>query len=137
MDPLSQVIGLLRPREPFWRAVEAHGSWSIRYQPANVIVFGQMLAGVASIQREDGVGFTIEHGDFLLMMDPPTWRMRVGENGDELDYKTVIADPGRLLSADASAPVTRFVTGNFSFSPVNSDLLQALMRPIVLVRSED
>jgi AraC-like DNA-binding protein len=130
-------MGLLRPREPYWRAVEAHGSWTIRFQPTNVVVFGQMLLGAASVRRQDGVGFTIETGDFLLMVNPPAWQMQAGEDGAVLDYKTVVAEPAALLSTDAGVSITKFVSGNFSFAAANSDLLQALMPPVVLIQADD
>jgi AraC-like DNA-binding protein len=137
MDPLTQIIRLLRPQGAYWQVVEAHNNWTIRYQPANVVVFGQILTGAAIVQREDGIEVHVEAGDFLLMVDPPKWQMRAGTGEMALDYKTVVAEPSRLLSTDPNAVVTKFVSGNFSFAAANSELLQALMLPLTLIKSGD
>lgn len=137
MDPLSQIMRILRPQGAYWRVVEAHDDWEIRYQPANVVVFGQILAGAAIVRREDGIEFNVEAGDFLLMVDPPNWQMTAGTGGIALDYKTAVAEPARLLSTDPNATITKFVTGNFSFATANSELLKFLMRPVILIEADD
>lgn len=137
MDPLTQIVRLLRPQGAYWRVVEAHEDWEIRYHPAKVVVFGQILAGTAIARREDGIEFAVETGDFLLMIDPPAWRMTAGTGEIALDYKTAIAEPERLLSTEPNTTVSKFVTGNFSFNATNSELLQLLMRPVILIKASD
>ncbi len=81
MDPLSQIIGLLKPQAVFWRVVEAHNAWTIGFRPTNIVVFGQVIEGACRVEREDGISLDLEAGDFLLMAAPPNWTMAafVGE----------------------------------------------------------
>ncbi len=137
MDPLSQILMLLKPKAVFWRMVEAHGSWTIRFMPSDIVVFGQLLEGRARLDRDDGAGLDLEAGDFMVMPAPPPWTMTGGGGGTPIDFKAVIAEPGLLLSAGRAATTTRFIGGNFAFPPANADLVASLMLPIVHVRGTD
>ena len=101
MDPLSQIIGLLKPQAVFWRVVEAHDAWTIGFRPTNVVVFGQIIEGACHVEREDGIGFDLEAGDFMLMAAPPNWTMAAFGGGVTVDFKAVVEDPGVLLLARA------------------------------------
>jgi AraC-like DNA-binding protein len=138
MDPLSQIIGLLKPQAIFWRVVEARDAWTIRFQPTNIVVFGQIIEGACRVEREDGIGFDLEAGDFLLMAAPPNWTMAAfGGGATAVDFGSVIENPGLLLSASHPNQITRFMAGNFAFSVANRDLISTLMLPIVHVRGDD
>jgi AraC-like DNA-binding protein len=137
MDPLSQIILLLKPQAVFWRLVEAHDAWTIRFLPSDVVVFGQMIEGCGRVERDDGAGLDLTEGDFLLMAGPPPWTMTGGGGGTPVDFKAAMADPGLLLSAGRNPTITRFIAGNFSFAPANADLVASLMLPIVHVRGTD
>ena len=136
MDPLSQVLELLKPQAVWWRVVEAHGSWTIGFRPTDVVVFGQILEGGCQVSRDDGVRFDLEVGDFLLMAAPPNWSMSFQDGSTVTDFGAVIQDPGLLLSENPSH-VTRFMAGNFTFASANRDLLGTLMLPIVVVRKSE
>ncbi len=137
MDPLSQIIQLLKPQAIFWRVVEAHGAWTIGFRPTNIVVFGQIIEGACHVEREDGIRLDLEAGDFLLMAAPPNWTMAAFAGGIAVDFEAVVQDPGLLLSPAQTSQVTRFMAGNFSFSPANRDLISTLMLPIVHVRGND
>jgi AraC-like DNA-binding protein len=137
IDPLSQILVLLKPQAVFWRVVEARGAWTIRFLPTEIVVFGQMIEGTARVDRDDGRGLHIEAGDFMVMPAPPPWTMMVGGGGTPVDFGAVAADPGLLLAAPGNAASTRFIAGNFAFAPANADLVARLMLGIVHVRGAD
>jgi AraC-like DNA-binding protein len=137
MDPLSQIIALLKPQAVFWRVVEAHGAWTIGFRPTNVVVFGQIIEGTCQVEREDGISFDLEAGDFMLMAAPPNWTMAAFGGGIAVDFSSVVEDPGLLLSPANTTQVTRFMGGNFKFEPANRDLISTLMLPIVHVRGNE
>jgi AraC-like DNA-binding protein len=137
MDPLSQIIGLLKPQAVFWRVVEAHDSWTISYRPTDVVVFGQVIEGTCHVEREDGISFDLDAGDFMLMAAPPNWTMAAFGGGSAVDFRAVVEDPGLLLSPAHPTQVTRFMAGNFKFEPANRDLISTLMLPIVRVRGNE
>ncbi|MGA2219711.1 MAG: AraC family transcriptional regulator [Terracidiphilus sp.] len=138
MDPLSQIIGLLKPQAVFWRVVEAHDAWTISFRPTNIVVFGQVIEGACHIEREDGIALDLKAGDFLLMAAPPNWTMAAhGGGSTTIDFEVVVDDPRTLLSPVLTDQVTRFMAGNFAFSPANRDLVATLMLPIVHVMGND
>jgi AraC-like DNA-binding protein len=134
---LSQIILLLKPKAVFWRIVEAHDGWTVRFLPSDVVVFGQMIEGASRVDRDDGAGLDLAEGDFLLMAGPPPWTMTGGGGGTPIDFKAAIDDPGLLLSAGPDPKTSRFIAGNFAFAPANADLVASLMLPIVHVRGTD
>lgn len=138
MDPLSQIIGLLKPQAVFWRVIEAQDAWTIGFRPTNIVVFGQVIEGACHVEREDGITLDLEEGDFLLMAAPPNWTMAAfGGGATPVDFGVVVEDPSLLLSPQPTNQVTRFMAGNFAFSAANRDLVSTLMLPIVHLRSDD
>jgi AraC-like DNA-binding protein len=137
VDPLSQILGLLKPQAVGWRVVEAHDAFTISFRPTNVVVFGQLLYGTCRVEREDGVGFDAAAGDFLLMAAPPNWTMSALGGGNAVDFAAATENPGLLLSPRDPKHVTRFIAGNFKFAAANRDLIATLMLPIVQVRGNE
>jgi AraC-like DNA-binding protein len=137
MDPFSQIIQLLKPQAVFWRVVKAHEAWTIGFRPTNVVVFGQVMEGACHVEREDGISFDLEAGDFMLMAAPPNWTMSAFGGGTEVDFGAVVENPGLLLSVAHRPQVTRFMAGNFKFEAANRDLISTLMLPIVHVRGNE
>jgi AraC-like DNA-binding protein len=137
MDPLSQIIELLKPRAVFWRVVEAHDAWTISYRPTDVVVFGQVIEGTCHVEREDGISFDLAAGDFMLMAAPPNWTMAAFGGGSAVDFGAVVEDPGLLMPTERTTQTTRFMAGNFKFESGNRDLISTLMLPIVRVRGNE
>jgi AraC-like DNA-binding protein len=137
MDPLSQIIGLLKPQAVFWRVVEAHDAWRIGFNPTNIVVFGQVIEGACHVEREDGIRFDLDAGDFMLMAAPPNWTMAAFGGGVAVDFNDVVENPGLLFSPVHPTQVTRFIAGNFRFEAANRDIISTLMLPIVQVRGNE
>ena len=137
MDPLSQIIDLLKPQAVGWRTVEAHNAWTIAFRPTDVVVFGQMIEGACHVEREDGVSFDLECGDFMLMAAPPNWTMAALGGGSPVDFKAAVQEPGLFLAPANPTHITRFIAGNFTFAAANRDLISTVMLPIVQVRSTE
>ncbi len=133
MDPLSQVIALLKPQPLYWRVIEAHNAWSIRFPTTDVVVFGQLIEGGCQVQLTDNSSLNFQPGDFLLMRAPSSWTMGTLGSGPSIDLKSVTANPGLLLSKVGVPTITRVIAGAFIFSAPNADLLTGLMPPIIHV----
>ena len=107
MDPLSQIIGLLKPKAVFWRVVEAHNSWTISYRPMDVVVFGQVIEGSCHVDREDGISFDLDAGDFMLMAAPPNWTMAAFGGGSAVDFRAAPKISIARRSAAAATAIKR------------------------------
>lgn len=136
-DPLLQIIGLLKPQAVFWHVVEARKAWTIGFRPADIVVFGQVMEGVSSIERDDGICFDLEAGDFMLSVAPPNWTIAAFGGGIPVDSEAVVKDPGLGLSSAHTSQVTRFVVGSLEFAATNRDLISTLMLPSVHVRGDE
>ena len=137
MDPFSQILSLLKPQAVFWTVIEAHNDWTIRFNPSQIVVFGQLIEGRCRIDRDDGRGFDTDTGDVMLMPLPPPWTMSGGAGGPPVDFKAVIDAPAVLHAAGQPRTVTRLMAGNFEFDAANADLVAKLMAPIVHVRASE
>jgi AraC-like DNA-binding protein len=136
VDPLSQLIALLRPQALQWRVVEAHNAWTLRFPAVNAVVFGQVLEGPLRVDRADGQRFDLGPGDFMLMAAPPNWTAQPPGGGPAMPFQCFIDDPTCLLSPDPCPTVTRFLAGYFVFAAENADLLANLMLPLIQVHAD-
>ena len=136
MDPLSQIIGLLRPREFSWRMIAAREPWAIRFPAVEAVVFGQMIEGTCTLERGD-VRLALRPGDFMMMARPPDWVMRSGPHVEPLGLKALFADPTALQGGDPAAPAVRFLAGHFLFAEPNADQIASLLSPIVHIHAAD
>ena len=136
VDPLSQLIALLRPQALQWRVVEAHNAWTLRFPAVNAVVFGQVLEGPLRVDRADGQQFDLGPGDFMLMAAPPSWTAQPPGGGPTTAFQSYIDEPTCLLSADPCPKITRFLAGYFVFAAENADLLTNLMLPLIQVHAD-
>lgn len=136
VDPLSQLIALLRPQALQWRVVEAHNAWTLQFPAVNAVVFGQVLEGRLRVERSDGQSFDLTAGDFMLMAAPPNWTAQPPGGGPTQPFLSFIDDPTSLLSADPCPTVTRFLAGYFVFAAENADLLANLLLPLIHVQAD-
>jgi AraC-like DNA-binding protein len=137
LDPLSQVLSLLRPEEVGWNVIEGHDGWTIHFPSRpDIVVFGHMLSGECEVMVRGASACHATEGDVFLMACTPVWSMRTGTGGPRVDLKALFADPS-LIRVAAPKVVTRFVGGYFSFAGAGADLLASLMLPIVHVRATE
>lgn len=136
VDPLSQLIALLRPQALRWRVVEAHDAWTLCFPAVNAVVFGQVLEGPLRVERADGQKFDLGPGDFMLMAAPPIWTAQPPGGGPTTLFQSYIDEPTCLLSTDPNPAVTRFLAGYFVFAAENADLLANLMLPLIQVHAD-
>lgn len=136
MDPLSQIIGLLRPRELNWRLITVREPWAIRFPAVEAVVFGQMIEGACTLERGE-VRLALHPGDFMIMARPPEWVMRSGPEVEPLGLKALFSNPTALQGGDPAKPTVRFLAGHFLFAEPNAHHIAGLLSPIVHVRAAD
>lgn len=136
MDPLSQVIGLIRPSELTWRMIAVRAPWGIRFPSVEAVVFGQMIEGTCTLER-GGMRLTLHPGDFMMMACPPEWVMRSDPQVEPLGLKAFFADPPALQAGNSAAPKVRFLAGHFLFAEPNAGHIAGLLSPIVHIRGPE
>ena len=134
MDPFSQVIDLLKPQAVFWRIIEAHDSWTIGFRATHHVVLGQILEGVCHVERDDGVRFDLQTGDFMMMVAPGRWKLSARGGGTPVEFEAAVQNPSLLLSASPPLSVARIFAVSFTVAAANHDLISTLRLPPVQVR---
>jgi AraC-like DNA-binding protein len=139
VDPLNQLVELLRPRAFAWKRLAAHDSWAWR-MPANPgVVFGKVISGSCKFEIPGHAPQDATAGDCLLLVTPEPWMLSSGDGEAEAtDFDdTGVADAAPAdVDPQADSPV-RMVGGHFAFEPHNSDLLTSLLSPIVHIRARE
>jgi hypothetical protein len=119
MDPLSEIIALLRPNAAISKPITARGRWCVRYRAHEAPGFTLILAGQAWVTFGGRAAAPCQ-GDFLLMPSTPAFSL-----GSEPDLTGPLLEPGsdpvrhgepqgsqiswRLAAAfPSSAPMRRF-----------------------------
>ena len=75
MDPLNEVITLLRPSAVFAKGISGAGSWGVRYSVFGQPSFCVVLQGSCLLAVDGEAPITLEEGDFLLLPATPGFTM--------------------------------------------------------------
>jgi hypothetical protein len=71
VDPLAEVIALLRPRAVYSKVISGAGAWAVRYSAFGQPSFCTMLEGECILAVDGQQPITLAAGDFLLMPTTP------------------------------------------------------------------
>jgi AraC-like DNA-binding protein len=138
MDPLSDVLSLLKPRSYMFRGLDAGGKWSLQFPPNEgincyAITFGQCWLSV------DGVpgALRLTGGDCVLL--PRGWPFRFAS-----DMASAPLDALSFFSAAREGGVATLngggecfgIGGYFEFTGNHADILLGMLPPIVHIRNE-
>jgi AraC-like DNA-binding protein len=137
VDPLSEVIGLLRPRAVFTKGISGAGRWGVRYADFGHPSFAIVIEGACRLAVDGQPPLTLEAGDFVLLPTTPGFTM----TGFEPVVPTLI-DPKLAAAATEEVrhgrqdgpPDLRMLGGYFLFDGEDSGLLVSLLPGQVHVR---
>src|SRR5215831_15693779 len=134
MDPLTDIIALLRPHGAFSKPITGRGKWGVLY--------GEHAAPSFCIVREGQCWFVakgdhprlLERGDFLLLPFTPAFSL-VSELG-VICVPGVPSRSGVRHGDPKGVPDFRMIGGTFEIERVNAALLGFMSQPIHLRRAE-
>lgn len=137
VDPLSEVIGLLRPRAVFTKGISGAGCWGVRYADFGHPSFCIVIEGSCRLAVDGQKELTLEAGDFVLLSTTPGFTM----SGFEPVIPQFI-DPHVAALADGEVrhgkqdgpPSVRMLGGYFIFDSEDSGLLVSLLPRQVHIR---
>lgn len=137
VDPLSQVIALLRPRTVVSKVISAAGRWAVRYSDFGQPSFCTVLEGSCRLTVNGQAPLTLEAGDFLLLPQTPGFTMSGFEPATaKLIDPTVSPAPTHEVrhGTPDGDPDVRLLGGCFVFDQNDADLLVSLLPTLVHVR---
>jgi AraC-like DNA-binding protein len=137
IDPLAEVITLLRPRTIFSRRISGAGSWAVRYSAFGEPSFCAVLEGSCRLAVDGQRALTLEAGDFVLLPATPAFTMSGFEPAklEHLDSTVMSKVRGEVRhGARGGRPDVRLLGGWFVFDSPDSGLLVSLLPSLVHVR---
>jgi AraC-like DNA-binding protein len=138
VDPLADIIALLRPRTVFSKGISGAGRWGVRYTAFGQPSFATVLEGRCLLAVDGHDAVTLEAGDFVLLPATPGFTMSSFEPG-----KAVLVDARAAASAPVGEvrhgrrggrPDVRLLGGYFAFESPDAALLVSLLPALVHVR---
>lgn len=138
VDPLSEIIELLRPRAVFTKGISGAGRWGVRYGDFGHPSFAIVIEGACRLAVDGQQALTLEAGDFTLLPKTPGFTM----TGFEPVIPEVIDPHVAALMAEGEVrhgaqdgpPSVRILGGYFIFDSEDSGLLVSLLPDQVHVR---
>lgn len=137
VDPLVDVITLLRPRAVFSKVISGAGAWAVRYSAFGQPSFCTMLEGHCVLTVDKQEPLTLEAGDFLLMPATPGFTLSGPEPAVPvfLDPEQTRDTTGELRHGRRSGPPdVRMLGGYFAFDSPDAALLVSLLPVLLHVR---
>ncbi|WP_142850289.1 AraC family transcriptional regulator [Telmatospirillum sp. J64-1] len=135
MDPLSDVIALLRPSTAVAKPISGRGRWGIRYAANNAPGFAIILRGEAWLSLDGGEPLPIRKGDFLLLPTTPSFTMS-SHVGVKCEFRDPLDVPVRHGEQEGEAEFIA-LGGTFRIEQINAPLLLALLPSIIHIPASE
>lgn len=137
IDPLAEVVGLLRPGVRFTKVVGAAGRWGVRRTETGQTSYCVVLDGTCRLAVAGEAAITLEPGDFVLIPATYTFSMSSLRPPPARDFDRPPAQiaPGEVRHGDRDGPPdVRFIIGQCVFESPDAALLVSLLPRVVHVR---
>nr|WP_191856033.1 AraC family transcriptional regulator [Agrobacterium tumefaciens] len=131
MDPLSDIIDLLRPSAAVSKPISGRGRWGVRYRAYDAPGFAIVLSGAAWVLLEGRDPLRLARGDFLLLPSTPAFSLC-----SDTDVECIPVEPqDRAVRHGEQEGEPDFVAlgGSFMFERINAALLLSLMPGLIHV----
>src|SRR5580658_5813404 len=137
VDPLSEVIGLLRPRAVFTKGISGAGRWGVRYSDFGHPSFCIVIEGSCRLAVDRQKELTLEADDFVLLSTTPGFTMSGFEPviPEFIDpHVAALADREVRHGTQEGPPSVRMLGGYFLFDSEDAGLLVSLLPVQVHIR---
>jgi AraC-like DNA-binding protein len=139
IDPLAEVVTLLRPRASYSKVVAYAGAWRVRRSEVDRVFYCAVLEGACRLTTEADGDTVLRAGDFVLIpsashfmtssLEPPP--------GSAPDSMPVIQSDGTFrVGVQDGPPDARALIGYCAFGSPDAALLVSLLPRRVQVRGE-
>lgn len=135
IDPVSELIALLRPHAAFAKAISGRGSWGVEYAPYRLPGFAIVFKGRCWFAAEGAAPLVLRRGDFLLLPAAPAFRLY---SDPTATFTTGQPTAGPVRHGDRKGkPDFEMLGGSFQIDPVNRDVLIQLLPESIHIRAAD
>ncbi|MDX2203368.1 MAG: AraC family transcriptional regulator [Hyphomicrobiaceae bacterium] len=137
IDPLSDIIGLLRPQAVFTKGISGAGRWGVRYGDFGHPSFAVVIEGACRLAVDGQAELRLGAGDFVLLPRTPGFTMSGFEpvTPELIDPHVAAAATGEVRHGRQDGPpAVRILGGYFVFGNEDSGLLVSLLPKQIHVR---
>ena len=131
MDPLSDVIALLRPSAAISKPITGRGKWGVSYAAYDLPGFTIVLEGECWLRLQDDAPIRLCKGDYILLPSTPAFTL-----GSTLDAHCEPREPAASIvrhGEQDGPPDFVSIGGSFRINQVNAALLKALLPRMILI----
>jgi AraC-like DNA-binding protein len=140
LDPLLDLIGLLRPRAALFGAgVDAFGDWRLDFRKRDDLLFCWVEQGEFQLIRPGAEPLSMQAGDFALIHTSTPFTLASDEFVEPVDSETAVAATRKVrlrLGCGSERPVT-LQAGKFLLEKANEALLTGLFPPVTRIAAAD
>ncbi|MEV7427589.1 MULTISPECIES: AraC family transcriptional regulator [unclassified Streptomyces] len=138
-DPITDAIGLLRPRTVIDPGLHAAGPWALRFDQSSDVKLGVVARGTCWLALDGHEPVLLEEGDFYLLGNPPPYVLGSTLTAPPRPAKPVwgSARDGVVRIGPEAEEDTYLCGGHFSFEDTNAPVLTQVLPLLVLVRAAD
>ncbi|HTJ24733.1 MAG TPA: AraC family transcriptional regulator [Candidatus Limnocylindria bacterium] len=138
MDPLSDVLSLLKPRSSISGGFDAGGTWSIRFGRHEGIKCYAVVSGACWLAVEDVPDpVRLQKGDCVLLPHGRPFRLASDLTLPPVEARTIFPDPQNGGVTTFNGGGDCFVAGgHFALSGNHAGFLVGVLPPIVHIRKE-
>ena len=133
MDPLSDIIALLRPHAAVSKPITGRGKWGVRYAAYRMPGFAVVIAGQCWLAVDGEEPVRLGRGDFVLLPATPAFSL-YSEAGADCVNREPSDSPVRHGDQQGD-PDFHMLGGAFRIEPVNAPLLLALLPRMIHIQS--
>lgn len=135
MDPLSDVITLLRPHAALSKPISGRGEWGVRYAAYGEPGFAIVLAGRCWLALDGAAPVLLERGDFVLLPATPAFTLSSYPGAACVERDP--SDRPVRHGEQEGEPDVEMLGGAFRIDPVNAPQLIALLPEMIHIRAAD
>ena len=135
MDPLSDIISLLRPTAAISKPITARGRWGVSYRAHDAPGFTILLEGQAWLRFDGEEPLRLAQGDFILLPTTPAFSL-----SSEPAIDCIPVEPQNEATRHGEpegAPNLVALGGTFAFERVNAPLLLALLPGLIHIPASE
>lgn len=139
MDPLVDLIRLLRPSATLWGGIRAAGSWGVSFNQREDLLFCWLETGECQLTRPDAPPLHLKTNDFVLIRTVTAFALVSDVGSTTLESDTLVAATRQttIELGEGGAPGVVLHAGRFVFDTANEELLSGLLPSLIHVAATD
>ncbi len=131
MDPLSDIVALLRPQAALSKPITGRGRWGVRYAAYRQPGFAMVTEGQCWLALEEDEPVRLGEGDFILLPATPAFSLFSAPGVDCVDFAP---SENPVHHGEEGTADFRAFGGAFEIEPANGPLVTDLLPRMIHLR---